>query len=84
VKAYAAPVGVNTANVMTMWTDLPAVRYFRPEQQVAFYQRLKAPGTSHAKFIANQINEIGRKFANARFAFAFFGFGCIILAARWK
>jgi predicted permease len=42
VKAYAAPVGVNTANVMTMWTDLPAVRYFRPEQQVAFYQRLKA------------------------------------------
>ncbi|MBZ5625524.1 MAG: ABC transporter permease [Acidobacteriia bacterium] len=42
LKAYRAPVGVNTANVLTMWADLPRVRYSRPEQQAAFYQRLKA------------------------------------------
>ena len=41
-------------------------------------------GTSHTKSIPKQFNEIGGKFAYAKFAFAFFESRCIILAAIWE
>ncbi len=42
LTVYATPVGVNTAGVFTMRTELPQARYSRVEQQIEFYQRLKA------------------------------------------
>ncbi len=41
LKLYAMPIGVNTANVITMRIDLPEAKYPRPQDQIAFHQRLK-------------------------------------------
>src|SRR5579871_943342 len=58
LNAYATPVGVNTANILTMRVDLPDVRYSRPEQQAAFYLQLKTrleqlPGVEVAALASN-------------------------------
>lgn len=42
LNVYRAPVGVDTANVLTMQIDLPEGKYRRDEQQVAFHEQLKA------------------------------------------
>jgi putative ABC transport system permease protein len=42
LKLMATPVGVDTANVLTMHLELPQSRYPRPYERAAFYQRLKA------------------------------------------
>lgn len=57
LKTYETPIGVNTANVLTMWIDLPRVRYSRPDDQISFYQRLKerleqAPGVEVATIMS--------------------------------
>jgi len=42
VKSYQSPVGVRTANVLTMHLDLPAKKYPRPDDTISFYERLQA------------------------------------------
>ena len=42
VNLYGAPVGVNTSDVLTMRLNLPAAKYPRPEDQIAFHRLLKA------------------------------------------
>ena len=42
LNIYHAPLGVNAANVLTMSVALPSqAKYLRPEDQIAFYERLK-------------------------------------------
>lgn len=42
VRSYQSPVGVNTANVLTMHVDLPEKKYPRPNDIVSFHDRLQA------------------------------------------
>ncbi|HEY2014517.1 MAG TPA: FtsX-like permease family protein, partial [Bryobacteraceae bacterium] len=42
LHVIATPIGVNTANVLTMKLDLPKGRYPRPDDQRGFYQGLEA------------------------------------------
>jgi putative ABC transport system permease protein len=51
LNVYKAPLGINSANVLTMRIALPAIRYQGGERQIAFYDSLKArleslPGVS--------------------------------------
>ncbi|HXN21142.1 MAG TPA: ABC transporter permease [Candidatus Dormibacteraeota bacterium] len=53
VNLYSAPVGVNTARVLTMRVNLPEAKYAKPESWIAFHEelnkRLKAlPGVELA------------------------------------
>jgi putative ABC transport system permease protein len=41
LKIYTADLGVNPANVLTMYVTLPVATYPRPEAQISFYDRLK-------------------------------------------
>ncbi len=41
MNLYGAPVGVNTAGVLTMRINLPQAKYARPEDELAFHARLK-------------------------------------------
>jgi predicted permease len=41
IKVYGTPIGVNTANVITMRIDLPEAKYRRPDDEIAFHKRLK-------------------------------------------
>jgi predicted permease len=41
VKVYGTPIGVNTANVITMRIDLPEAKYPRPDDEISFHKRLK-------------------------------------------
>jgi putative ABC transport system permease protein len=41
VKLYSAPIGVNTANVLTMRVNLPEAKYKDPENWIAFHKNLK-------------------------------------------
>jgi putative ABC transport system permease protein len=40
VNVYAAPIGVNTNNVLTMRVNLPEAKYLAPDSWVAFHQNL--------------------------------------------
>jgi putative ABC transport system permease protein len=41
VNLYSAPIGVNTASVLTMRVNLPEAKYAKPESQVAFHETLR-------------------------------------------
>jgi len=58
VNLYSAPVGVNTASVLTMRINLPEAKYTSPESRIAFHEelnkRLKAlPGVERASVASN-------------------------------
>ena len=58
VKVYGAPIGVNTANVLTMRIELPEPKYPRPDDEVSFHRRLKMrieslPGVEAAALASN-------------------------------
>ena len=40
VRLYGAPIGVNTANVLTMRVNLPEAKYNNPESWLAFHENL--------------------------------------------
>jgi putative ABC transport system permease protein len=40
MKLYSTPIGVNTANVLTMRVNLPEAKYAKPESWVAFHENL--------------------------------------------
>src|SRR5215469_14832988 len=40
VKLYGTPIGVNTANVLTMRVNLPEAKYNNPESWLAFHENL--------------------------------------------
>lgn len=42
VNLYAAPIGVNTADVLTMRVNLPEAKYPAPEDEIAFHRALKS------------------------------------------
>jgi len=55
LKIYTADLGVNPANVLTMYVTLPATKYPRAAAQIAFYDRLKTrletiPGVESVAF----------------------------------
>jgi predicted permease len=59
VNLYDAPIGVKTANVLTMRLDLPEAKYALPHDQVEFHRALKArldslPGVE-AMAVASQL-----------------------------
>ena len=59
VNLYGAPIGVNTASVLTMRLNLPEAKYAKPETWIAFHEnlskRLKAlPGVEFAG-VASQL-----------------------------
>ena len=41
VNLYSAPIGVNTANVLTMRINLPEAKYAKQENQVTFHETLR-------------------------------------------
>ena len=41
VNLYAAPVGVNSANILTAQINLPEAKYPRPEDEINFHRALK-------------------------------------------
>src|SRR5439155_199499 len=58
VKVYSAPIGVNTANVLTMRLNLPEAKYAKSESWTAFHQNLSArlkalPGVELAGVASN-------------------------------
>jgi predicted permease len=58
VKLYSAPIGVNTADVLTMRINLPEAKYAKPESWIAFHEdlskRLKAlPGVELVSVASN-------------------------------
>jgi predicted permease len=66
--AYSTPTGVNTANLLTMRVDLPAVRYAIPSQQIAFEQLLvkqlvRLPGVDTAVAASHLPGEGAMQFA---------------------
>jgi len=42
MNAGKVKLGVNTANVLTMWIDLPSSKDQRPQEQISFFQELSA------------------------------------------
>jgi putative ABC transport system permease protein len=55
LKIYTADLGVNTANILTMYVTLPVATYPRAEAQMSFYDRLKTrletiPGVESISF----------------------------------
>jgi predicted permease len=58
IKVYGTPIGVNTANVITMRIDLPEAKYPRPDDEISFHKRLKArleslPGVEASALASN-------------------------------
>ena len=58
LRLYAAPLGVDAANVLTMHIHLPEAKYPRPEDQIAFHRELKRrlealPGVEAASLASN-------------------------------
>lgn len=58
LKLYSAPLGVNTAGVLTMQVDLPEPKYPKPDDRIAFYRRLQSrleslPGVETASLTSN-------------------------------
>jgi putative ABC transport system permease protein len=41
VNLYSSPIGVNASNVLTMHINLAEAKYPRPQDQIAFHERLK-------------------------------------------
>jgi predicted permease len=41
MNAYRADLGIRNDNILTMWIQLPNANYLKPEQQLAFFDRLK-------------------------------------------
>jgi putative ABC transport system permease protein len=41
MNAYRADIGIRNDNILTMWIQLPNANYLKPEQQLAFFDRLK-------------------------------------------
>jgi predicted permease len=68
VRSYQSPVGVNTANVLTMRVDLPEKKYPRPNDTMSFYERLQArllalPGVEAASIASSLPGQDGMDFA---------------------
>ena len=42
MNAYRYDMGIRSTNILAMWIDLPNATYPRPDQQLAFFDRLKA------------------------------------------
>jgi hypothetical protein len=58
MNVYRAQIGVNPADMLTMRIDLPAAKYAKPEQQLAFYDKLRTrlaslPGVEGVTFANN-------------------------------
>ena len=58
IKLYRTPLGVNTANVITMRIDLPEAKYPRPDDEISFHKRLKTrieslPGVEASALASN-------------------------------
>jgi putative ABC transport system permease protein len=41
MNAYRGDIGIRNENILTMWIQLPNANYLKPEQQLAFFDRLK-------------------------------------------
>jgi putative ABC transport system permease protein len=41
MNAYRSDIGIRDGNILTMWIQLPNANYLKPEQQLAFFDRLK-------------------------------------------
>ncbi len=41
MNAYRSDLGIRNDNILTMWIQLPNANYLKPEQQLAFFDRLK-------------------------------------------
>jgi len=41
LNAYRSDIGIRNANILKMWIELPNANYLRPDQQLAFFDRLK-------------------------------------------
>jgi predicted permease len=41
MNAYRSDLGIRDGNILTMWIQLPNANYLKPEQQLAFFDRLK-------------------------------------------
>jgi hypothetical protein len=46
VNLYGAPIGVNTAAVLTMHVNLPEAKYASPEERIGFHRALESPRLS--------------------------------------
>lgn len=58
MNAYRSDLGINTANILNMEIELPNANYKRPEQQSAFFERLKTrldtvPGVEVSAVVSN-------------------------------
>jgi predicted permease len=58
MNVYRAQIGVNPADMLTMRIDLPNAKYAKPEQQLAFYDKLRVrlsslPGVEGVTFANN-------------------------------
>ncbi|HXJ44043.1 MAG TPA: ABC transporter permease, partial [Bryobacteraceae bacterium] len=58
IRVYGTPIGVNTANVITMRIDLPEAKYPRPDNEISFHKRLKTrieslPGVESSALASN-------------------------------
>jgi putative ABC transport system permease protein len=42
MNAYRADIGIRNDNILTMWIQLPNANYMKPDQQLAFFDRLKS------------------------------------------
>jgi predicted permease len=40
LNAYRGDIGIRNDNILTMWIQLPNANYLKPEQQLAFFERL--------------------------------------------
>jgi len=63
VNVYAAPIGVNSSNVLSMHINLPEAKYPRASDEILFHQRLKAkleslPGVQSAA-LASELPSTG-------------------------
>jgi len=68
VKSYQSPIGVNTANVLTMHVDLSEKKYPLPNNRISFYERLQArllalPGVETASVASSLPGQDGMDFA---------------------
>jgi len=41
LNAYRSNIGIRDGNILTMWIQLPNANYLKPDQQLAFFDRLK-------------------------------------------